>query len=46
MASAYPLEIVQVARWLQANKDLKGDQLAKGSALDIPLPLSLREGGE
>jgi hypothetical protein len=27
MASAYPLEVVQAARWLQANKDLKGDQL-------------------
>jgi hypothetical protein len=29
MASTYPLEIVQVARWVKANPGLKGDQLAK-----------------
>ncbi len=28
MASTYPLEIVQADRWVQANKDLKGDALA------------------
>ncbi len=27
MASAYPLEVVQAERWLQANKNLKGDKL-------------------
>ncbi len=27
MASAYPLEVVQADRWLQANKNLKGDTL-------------------
>jgi len=27
MASAYPLDIVEAERWLQANKNLKGDQL-------------------
>jgi len=27
MASAYPLDIVQAERWLEANKNLKGDQL-------------------
>ena len=27
MASAYPLDIVQAERWLEANKSLKGDQL-------------------
>ncbi len=32
MASAYPLEVVQAERWLQANKNLKGDQLK--SAVD------------
>src|SRR6478752_10064590 len=25
MASTYPLEVVQAARWLEDNKDLKGD---------------------
>jgi len=29
MASTYPLEVVEAARWVQANKDLKGDPLAK-----------------
>jgi len=29
MASTYPLEVVQAARWAKANKDLKGDALAK-----------------
>src|ERR1700750_609812 len=29
MASTYPLEIVQADRWVKANKDLKGDALAK-----------------
>jgi hypothetical protein len=29
MASTYPLEIVQADRWAQANKNLKGDALAK-----------------
>jgi hypothetical protein len=28
MASTYPLEIVQAARWVKANPGLKGDQLA------------------
>src|SRR5262249_39439193 len=27
MASTYPLEIVQAGRWVDANKNLKGDQL-------------------
>jgi hypothetical protein len=27
MASAYPLDVVQAERWLQANKNLKGNQL-------------------
>jgi hypothetical protein len=27
MASAYPLDIVQAERWVQANKNLTGDQL-------------------
>jgi Protein of unknown function (DUF3300) len=27
MASAYPLDIVEAERWLQANKNLKGDEL-------------------
>lgn len=27
MASAYPLEVVRAERWLQANKNLKGDKL-------------------
>jgi Protein of unknown function (DUF3300)/Chaperone of endosialidase len=27
MASTYPLEIVEAERWVQANKNLKGDQL-------------------
>jgi hypothetical protein len=27
MASAYPLDIVQAERWIQANKNLTGDQL-------------------
>jgi len=27
MASTYPLEVVQAARWVQQNKDLKGDAL-------------------
>src|SRR5271155_3933279 len=27
MASAYPLDIVQAERWVQANKNLAGDQL-------------------
>jgi hypothetical protein len=29
MASTYPLEVVQAARWAKANKELKGDALAK-----------------
>jgi uncharacterized membrane protein YgcG len=29
MASTYPLEIVQAERWVQQNKNLKGDALAK-----------------
>ncbi len=29
MASTYPLEIVQADRWVQQNKNLKGDALAK-----------------
>ncbi|WAC09060.1 MAG: DUF3300 domain-containing protein [Thermodesulfobacteriota bacterium] len=29
MASTYPLEIVYAARWLEQNKNLKGDALAK-----------------
>src|SRR5205814_2852722 len=29
MASTYPLEIVQADRWAKANKDIKGDALAK-----------------
>ena len=28
MAATYPLEVVQAARWAQANPNLKGDQLA------------------
>ncbi len=28
MAATYPLEVVQAARWLQANPNLSGDQLA------------------
>ena len=28
MASTYPLEVVEVARWAKANKDLKGERLA------------------
>ena len=28
IASTYPLEVVQADRWVQANKNLKGDQLA------------------
>jgi Protein of unknown function (DUF3300)/Chaperone of endosialidase len=27
MASAYPIEVVQAERWLEANKNLKGDRL-------------------
>jgi hypothetical protein len=27
MASAYPIELVQAERWLEANKNLKGDRL-------------------
>src|SRR3974390_1197830 len=27
MASAYPIEVVQAERWLEANKNLQGDQL-------------------
>src|SRR6202046_4269501 len=30
MASAYPLEVVQAERWVEANKNLKGDQLKAG----------------
>ena len=29
MASTYPLEIVQAARWTKQNKDLKGDALTE-----------------
>jgi hypothetical protein len=29
MASTYPLEVVQAARWTKQNKDLKGDALTK-----------------
>src|SRR5512147_3060463 len=29
MASTYPLEIVQAARWTKQNKDLKGDKLTE-----------------
>jgi hypothetical protein len=29
MASTYPLEVVQAARWVKPNKDLKGDALTK-----------------
>ncbi len=32
MASTYPLEIVQAARWLDANKNLKGDALQEAVA--------------
>jgi len=32
MASTYPLEIVQAARWLDANKNLKGDALQEAAA--------------
>ncbi len=32
MAATYPLEVVQAARWVQANPNLRGDQLA--SALE------------
>lgn len=28
MASTYPLQVVQAARWSKENKDLKGDALA------------------
>ena len=28
MAATYPLEVVQAARWVQANPNLAGDQLA------------------
>ncbi|MFH0787260.1 MAG: DUF3300 domain-containing protein, partial [Pseudomonadota bacterium] len=28
MAATYPLEVVQAARWVQANPNLRGDQLA------------------
>jgi hypothetical protein len=28
MAATYPLEVVEAARWIQANPDLRGDQLA------------------
>jgi Protein of unknown function (DUF3300) len=28
MASTYPLEVVEVDRWINAHKDLKGDALA------------------
>src|SRR5262249_10294265 len=31
MASTYPLEVVQADRWAQSNKNLKGDDLAKGA---------------
>jgi hypothetical protein len=29
MASTYPLEVVEAARWAKDNRDLKGDELAK-----------------
>src|SRR5262249_31675411 len=29
MASTYPLEVVEAARWVEQNKSLKGDALAK-----------------
>jgi hypothetical protein len=29
VASTYPLEIIEAARWADANKGLKGDQLAQ-----------------
>ncbi|HZV80799.1 MAG TPA: DUF3300 domain-containing protein [Geobacteraceae bacterium] len=29
MASTYPLEVVAADRWVESNKDLKGDELAK-----------------
>jgi hypothetical protein len=29
MASTYPLEVVEAARWVEKNKELKGDALAK-----------------
>ncbi len=32
MASTYPLEVVQAARWAKANPDLKGDALTKALA--------------
>ncbi len=31
MASTYPLEVVQAARWSRANPDLKGDQAVKSA---------------
>ncbi len=31
MAATYPLEVVQAARWSQANPDLKGDQAVKAA---------------
>jgi len=31
MASTYPLEVVQAARWWRANPDLKGDQAVKAA---------------
>ncbi|HSH97505.1 MAG: DUF3300 domain-containing protein [Methylophilaceae bacterium] len=31
MASTYPLEVVQAARWSRANPDLKGDQAVKAA---------------
>ena len=31
MASTYPLEVVQAARWQAANKKLKGDQLQQAA---------------
>jgi hypothetical protein len=32
MASAYPLDVVEAERWLQSNKDLKGDALKEAAA--------------
>jgi len=41
MASTYPLEIVEADRWMQANKQLKGDALDK-ALLDQPWDVSVK----
>lgn len=41
MAATYPLEIVQAARWVQANPDVKGDAAVKAVA-DQPWDVSVQ----